>query len=91
MSRRRSRATSIINLNTGHGAKAGNHPYPTRTPVLVLDFGATSVLVTTTASDQVTASDVDFARQLAREAHAFAVSVERMFLRSPRTTGRGHE
>ncbi|MEO3811942.1 hypothetical protein ABGB17_23335 [Sphaerisporangium sp. B11E5] len=79
---RRRRASSVINLNTGHGAKAGNHPYPARTPVLMLDFGATSVLVTTTASDTVTASDVDFARELASEAHAFAVSVERMFLRS---------
>ncbi|MCG5219611.1 hypothetical protein [Streptosporangium sp. KLBMP 9127] len=80
MSRRRNRPTSVINLNTGHGAHATNHPYPCRTPVLILDFGATSVLVTTSAGDLVTADDVAFARQLAREAHDFARSVERMFV-----------
>jgi hypothetical protein len=84
---RRTRPTSIINLNTGNGAKAGNHPYPLRTPVLMLDFGATSVLVTTSANDHVTASDVDFARQLASEAHDFAASVERMFHTAPNGGG----
>ncbi|GIH91175.1 hypothetical protein ACFFMN_09275 [Planobispora siamensis] len=79
MTRRRTHRISIINLNTGRGARATHHRYPARTPVLALDFGAVSVLVTTTASDQVTAADVDFARQLAREADAFACSVERSF------------
>ncbi|GAT69014.1 hypothetical protein PS9374_04679 [Planomonospora sphaerica] len=79
MTRRRTHRTSVISLNTGCGAQATNHPYPARTPVLALDFGALSVLVTTSAGDLVTASDVEFARQLAREAQAFARSVERSF------------
>ncbi|MBG0826987.1 hypothetical protein HS041_04280 [Planomonospora sp. ID67723] len=87
MTRRRNHRVSIINLNTGRGARATSHPYPARTPVLALDFGAVSVLVTTSASDQVSAADVEFARQLAREAHAFARSVERSFHRM--TAGNG--
>ncbi|GLW07894.1 hypothetical protein Misp01_30240 [Microtetraspora sp. NBRC 13810] len=79
MARRRTQHTSIISLNTGCGARATNHPYPVRTPVLALDFGALSVLITTSASDVVTDADVEFARQLAREAWLFARSVERSF------------
>lgn len=79
MARRRTHRISTITLNTGRGARATNHPYPARTPVLALDFGALSVLVTTSAADLVTASDVEFARQLAAEAHRFARSVERSF------------
>ncbi|MEW9530954.1 hypothetical protein [Microbispora sp. NPDC049125] len=36
-------------------------------------------LLTTSDSDQVSPADVDFARQLAREAASFARSVERRF------------
>ncbi|WP_406319005.1 hypothetical protein OHA77_16885 [Streptosporangium sp. NBC_01639] len=79
MTRRRNHRVSIINLNTGRGARATSYPYPTRTPVLALDFGAVSVLVTTSAGDLVTGADVEFARQLAHEAHAFARLVERSF------------
>ncbi|SFK30831.1 hypothetical protein SAMN05216275_12211 [Streptosporangium canum] len=87
MTRRRNHRVSIINLNTGRGARATSHPYPTRTPVLALDFGAVSVLVTTSAGDLVTAADVDFARQLAREADQFARSVERSFHGLPNGQG----
>jgi hypothetical protein len=76
---RPNRPTSIINLNTSRGARAENRPYRLRTPVLVLDFGGTSVLVTTSTVNRVTATDVEFARQLAEQAADFAVSVERMF------------
>ncbi|GAA2876030.1 hypothetical protein GCM10010517_37090 [Streptosporangium fragile] len=79
MRRRTARPTSVISLNTGDGATAENIAYPARTPVLALDFGATSVLVTTSAADRVTAADVEFARLLAHEAGAFARSVERRF------------
>ncbi|MEW9531908.1 hypothetical protein [Microbispora sp. NPDC049125] len=79
MARRTVRPSSVISLNTGCGATAKAMPYPLRTPVLSLDFGSTSVLLTTSASDQVTAVDVEFARQLAREAASFARSVERRF------------
>ncbi|MCA2229016.1 hypothetical protein [Nonomuraea aurantiaca] len=75
----RKRPTSVINLNTSAGARAENRPYRLRTPVLMLDFGATSVLVTTATANRITAADVDFARQLAEQTAGFAVSVERMF------------
>ncbi|GAA2208431.1 hypothetical protein GCM10009850_038890 [Nonomuraea monospora] len=81
MSNRNKRPTSVINLNTSAGARAENRPYRLRTPVLLLDFGTTSVLVTTSAPTRVTADDVEFARQLAEQAARFATSVERMFYR----------
>ncbi|MEU3163789.1 hypothetical protein [Streptosporangium sp. NPDC006930] len=79
MTRRRTHRISTITLNTGRGARATNHPYLARPPVLALDFGAVSLLVTTSAGDLVTASDVEFARQLAHEADQFARSVESKF------------
>ncbi|MFC7384732.1 hypothetical protein [Sphaerisporangium rhizosphaerae] len=87
MARRRTARISTIMLNTGSGARAINHPYPARTPVLSLDFGALSVLVTTSTGDEVTASDLEFARQLAHQAHQFATSVERCYHGLP--NGRG--
>jgi hypothetical protein len=85
MSRRKGRPSSVLSLNTGCGARATHHNYPVRTPVLALDFGAMSVLVTTSGSDQVTAGDVEFARQLAHEASLFARSVAHKY----RTTACG--
>ena len=79
MARRKARPTSVISFTTGREARATNHPYPHRAPVLLLDFGATSVLVTTSPHGPVTADDVTFARQLARAARDFAHSVERRF------------
>lgn len=79
MKPRRPRPVSVITLNTSGVSHATSHPYPRRTPVLSLDFDSTSVLVTTSCSNQVTAADVTFARELAREAAKFAITVERMF------------
>ncbi|MFI7043280.1 hypothetical protein ACWDR9_13870 [Streptosporangium sandarakinum] len=79
MKHRRTHRIAAITLNAGSGAQVTHHLYPSRTPVLALDFGALSVLVTTSAGDRVTASDVEFARQLAREADQFARAVERSF------------
>ncbi|GGQ25158.1 hypothetical protein [Streptosporangium pseudovulgare] len=79
MKRRKAHRIAAITLNAGSGAQVTHHLYPSRTPVLALDFGALSVLVTTSAGDRVTASDVEFARQLAREADQFARAVERSF------------
>ncbi|GAA3249326.1 hypothetical protein [Nonomuraea helvata] len=81
MTRRRTPRNSVIRLTTGHAAHTLNHPYAHREPVLALDFGATSVLVTT--SGPVTVEDLKFARQLAREAHRFARSIERSFYGLP--------
>ncbi|MGN9841609.1 hypothetical protein ACTMTI_26130 [Nonomuraea sp. H19] len=75
MTRRRTPRNSVIRLTTGNAARTLNHPFTRREPILALDFGATSVLVTTSGS--VTAEDLEFARQLAREAHRFARSLER--------------
>ncbi|MER7500407.1 hypothetical protein AB0L05_16035 [Nonomuraea pusilla] len=77
MTRRRTPRSSVIRLTTGHAARTLTHPYAHRAPVLALDFGATSVLVTT--AGPVTAADLAFARQLAREATRFARSLERSF------------
>ncbi|MGW0192084.1 hypothetical protein [Nonomuraea sp. NPDC003201] len=79
MGTRHKRPTSVINLNTSAGARAENRPYRLRTPVLMMDFGATSVLVTTSTPNRITAADVEFARQLAEQSANFALSVERMF------------
>ncbi|MET7462440.1 hypothetical protein [Nonomuraea sp. NPDC005501] len=74
MTRRRTPRCSVIRLTTGHTARTLRHPYGPE-PVLALDFGATSVLVTTTGP--VTDEDVEFARQLAHEATRFARLLER--------------
>lgn len=85
MTTRPKRPTSIINLNTADGARVAHHPYRARTPVLALDFGTTSVLVTTSTTNRITAADVAFARQLAEQASRFALAVERMFRGLPNT------
>ncbi|MBB6346189.1 hypothetical protein FHU36_002698 [Nonomuraea muscovyensis] len=79
--RGQARATGVITLNTGAGAVAENHAYQLRTPVLALAFGLVQVQVTTAASDRVTAAEVEFARQLAKEAQHFARCVERIHRR----------
>ncbi|MFI7697025.1 hypothetical protein ACIBQ6_48710 [Nonomuraea sp. NPDC049655] len=81
MTRRRTPRNSVIRLTTGHAARTMNHPFARREPVLALDFGATSVLVTT--NGPATAEDLQFARQLAQAAHRFARSVERSFYGLP--------
>ncbi|TDD05552.1 hypothetical protein E1292_16905 [Nonomuraea deserti] len=85
MTRRRTPRTSVIRLTTGHAARTLTHPYARRQPVLALDFGATSVLVTT--HGPATVEDLEFARQLAREASRFARSLERSLHSLPDGTG----
>lgn len=81
---KRPRPVSVITLKSSGPSSAKSHPYPRRTPILALDFDAISVLVTTSHSNQITPADVTFTRELAKEAAAFAVAVERMF-RTPHT------
>lgn len=57
LARRTVRPSAVISLNTGCRASAKTMPYPARTPVLALDFGSTSVLLTTSDSDQVSPAD----------------------------------
>ncbi|MEV0236099.1 hypothetical protein [Nonomuraea sp. NPDC050786] len=85
MTRRRTPRRSVIRLTTGHTARTLRHSYGPEL-VLALDFGATSVLITTTAL--VTDEDLEFARQLAREATRYAWSMERAFHSTTDLTGR---
>lgn len=52
-------------------------PYPRRAPMFVI--GAGGALVSLTLPDQLDAAHVDFARQLAAQAWAYSVAVERRY------------
>ena len=52
-------------------------PFPARAPMFVI--GAGSTLVSFTLPDRLEAGHVDFARQLAAKAWAYAVAVERSY------------
>ncbi|MFI6537379.1 hypothetical protein ACIBHY_33350 [Nonomuraea sp. NPDC050547] len=74
MTRRRTPRRSVIRLTTGQEARATCHPYPYRSPVLALDCGATTVLLTSDGAP--TAADLAFARQLAAAATRYALAIE---------------
>jgi hypothetical protein len=84
---------SVITLTTGRTVRLERHRRMSWTPALALDFGATWVVVRTSATDHVTAADVAFARQLAREANAFAADIARRYSRTTtnRTTKHDHQ
>ena len=52
-------------------------PFPARAPMFVIGTG--SALVSFTLPEQIEARHVDFARQLAAQAWAYAVAVERSY------------
>jgi hypothetical protein len=56
-------------------------PYPRRSPLFVI--GAGSAQVSLTLPDQLDAAHVEFARQLAAQAWAYAVAVERRYRHLP--------
>jgi hypothetical protein len=62
-------------------AKAGVtfRGYENRTPLLTIATGRGSLLVTLTLPEHLEAGHVDFARQLAAHAFAYAVAVERCY------------
>jgi hypothetical protein len=62
-------------------AKAGVcfRGYAHRTPLLTITTGRTPLLVTFTLPEQLEAGHVEFARQLAAKAWAYAVAVERRY------------
>ena len=62
-------------------AKAGVcfRGYAHRTPLLTITTGRPVLLVTFTLPEQLEAGHVDFARQLAAKAWAYAVAVERRY------------
>jgi hypothetical protein len=53
--------------------------YPQRAPLLTIRTGCPALLVTLTVPELVEAGHVEFARQLAQSATAYAVEVERRF------------
>ncbi|MGH3201982.1 MAG: hypothetical protein ACRDOA_07140 [Streptosporangiaceae bacterium] len=53
--------------------------YAHRTPLLTIATGRPAVLVTLTLPEQLDAGHVEFARQLAAKAAAYAVAVERRY------------
>jgi hypothetical protein len=58
--------------------------YRGRSPLLTIRAGRPPLLVTLTVPERVEAGHVEFARQLARSAAAYAVEVERRFRGLPR-------
>ena len=70
-------------------AKAGVsfRGYENRTPLLTIATGHSSLLVTLTLPEQLEAGHVEFARQLACQAWAYAVAVERQYRGLPPLPG----
>jgi hypothetical protein len=62
--------------------------YPQRAPLLTIRAGRPALLVTLTVPELIEAGHVEFARQLAKSAAAYAVEVERQFRGLPRLTDR---
>ena len=71
-------------------AKAGVsfRGYEHRTPLLTITTGGPALLVTLTLPEQLEAGHVEFARQLACQAWAYAVAVERRYRGLPPLPGR---
>ena len=61
--------------------------YEHRTPLLTITTGAPALLVTLTLPEQLEAGHVEFARQLACQAWAYAVAVERRYRGLPPLPG----
>jgi len=77
------RATSMcVPVDARSGAEL--RCYPQRSPLLTIRAGKPALLVTLTVPDLIEAGHVEFARQLAQSATAYAVEVERRFRGLPR-------
>jgi hypothetical protein len=61
--------------------------YQNRTPLLTIATGYPALLVTLTLPEQLEAGHVEFARQLACQAWAYAVAVERSYRGLPAVPG----
>ena len=76
MSARRTRAAHLC-LRVGARYEVAFVPFPRRAPMFVIGTGA--ALISVTLPEQLEAGHVDFARQLASQAWAYAVAVERRY------------
>ena len=64
-------------LRVGSRHRVAFVPFPARAPMFVI--GAGSTLISLTMPEQLDAGHVDFARQLASQAWAYAAAVERRY------------
>ncbi len=76
MTARRAPAAHLC-LRVGSRYEVAFVPFPARPPMFVI--GAGSTVVSLTLPEQVEAGHVDFARQFAAKAWAYAVAVERRY------------
>jgi hypothetical protein len=73
------RRVPALALPVDPGAGVSFLGYEHRTPLLTIATGRPAVLVTLTLPEHLEAGHVDFARQLAAKAWAYAVAVERRY------------
>ena len=76
MTARRNPAAHLC-LRVGSRYEVAFVPFPARAPMFVIGTGST--LISVTLPEQLEAGHVDFARQLAAKAWAYAVAVERRY------------
>ncbi len=76
MTARRAPAAHLC-LRVGSRHEVAFVPFPAKAPMFVI--GAACTLVSFTLPEQIEAGHVDFARQLAAKAWAYAVAVERRY------------
>jgi hypothetical protein len=68
---------AYLRLRVGSRHEVAFVPFPARAPMFVI--GAGGAVVSFTLPEQIEAGHVDFARQLAAKAWAYAVAVERRY------------
>ena len=68
---------AFLRLRVGARHEVAFVPFPARAPMFVIGTGGT--VVSLTLPEQIEAGHVDFARQLAAQAWAYAVAVERRY------------
>ena len=68
---------AYLRLRVGSRHEVAFVPFPARAPLFVIGAGGT--VVSFTLPEQIEAGHVDFARQLAAKAWAYAVAVERRY------------
>ena len=73
------RRVPALALPVDPGAAVAFQGYEHRTPLLTITTGRPALLVTLTLPEHLEAGHVDFARQLACQAWAYAVAVERRY------------
>ena len=73
------RRIPALALPVDPGAAVSFLGYENRTPLLTIATGRPALLVTLTLPEHLEAGHVDFARQLAAKAFAYAVAVERRY------------